>query len=370
MQERPNNRCDHILLLTVLILCSIGLLIVYSSSVHLAGLTKEGNHFFYFFRQGSFISIGIVLMVVMKSIPCEYLKKIVYLLMLLNLVLMILVLIPGIGHRAGGARRWLVFMGFTFQPSEFLKFTLAIYLAYSMSKKETHMSTFWKGMFPHLIIIGIFMVLLKKQPDLGTAVFIGLWMFILLFISGTKLRHFFLVTALAIFALFKFNLLKDYQLKRLHAFLHPTSDPQGINYQTIHSLFAWASGGIFGTGIGSSEQVHRFLPAAHTDFPLSILAKEMGLIGVTSVIILFGIFIWRGIQISLTATDMYKTYLAMGITVMIGLQAIINMCVVISLLPNKGLPLPFISYGGSSVIFTLMSVGVLLNISKEKAVKN
>jgi cell division protein FtsW len=308
-------------------------------------------------------------MIAMKMIPCQYLKKIVYLLMLINLILMILVLIPGIGNRAGGASRWLSISGFSFQPSEFLKFTLSIYLAYSMSKKEAYMATFWKGLLPHLISIGIFIMLLKKQPDLGTATLIGLWMFILLFISGTKLRHIFLVATLAVFSLFYFDMLEEYQLRRLVAFLHPTKDPNGINFQIIHSLFAFGSGGIFGTGIGSSKQAHLFLPAAHTDFPLSILAEEMGLIGVTSVIILFGIFIWRGIQISLNATDLYKTYLAMGITIMIGLQAIINMCVVMSLLPNKGLPLPFISYGGSSIIFTLMNVGVLLNISKERIIK-
>ena len=366
MNNRPFIKGDNVLLLMVFILCCIGLLVVYSSSVHLADYEKDGRHYFYLGKQLIFTVVGIFLMFGMKKIPCDYFVKPVYMIMMLNLLLMTLVLIPGIGFKAGGATRWFSIFGVSFQPSELLKLSLSIYMAYSMSKKESMMTTFWRGLVPHLLIVCLFMMLLISQPDFGTASIIGIWLFILLFIAGTKFRYMFWVFVLGglLFVFFIFQ--EEYRVDRFMAFLHPDSDPLGVNYQINHSLWAFGSGGIFGTGIGSSKQALMYLPEAHTDFALSILAEETGLMGVTIVIVLFGILLWRGVQISLNTRDLYKTYLALGIVIMIGLQALINMCVVMSLLPNKGLPLPFISYGGSSLIFNLISVGVLLNISQER----
>ena len=355
---------DHVLFLSVILLCCLGLIVVYSSSVHVASY-NIGKHSFYLTRQAMFGVIGFAVMMFVKKIPAYYYERYVYHLLLLSLILMILVLIPGIGHKVGRASRWFKFLGFSFQPSELLKLSLAVYVAYSMSKKASYMQTLKKGLLFHLLLVGIFVMLLLLQPDYGTAVIISFWLLLLLFITGVRLRYLFItfVVGCSGFAYFLFK--EPYRIKRLLTFLHPWDDPYGISYQIIHSLEAFGSGGIFGTGIGSSKQALMFLPEAHTDFALSILAEEMGLLGVAVVILLFGIFVWRGIHISLDARDLFSAYLSLGLVLMTGLEAIINMCVVMSLLPNKGLPLPFISYGGSSLVFNLLCVGILLRISEE-----
>lgn len=364
MKQPHNTQYDYVFLLSVLLLCSLGLLVVYSSSVHMAAY-HLGDQSYYIVRQGMFAILGFSLMIVIMNIPCTYYKKIIYPLLLVNLVLMVMVLIPGVGHRAGGASRWYSFLGFSFQPSELLKITLALYIAYSMSNQGSNMARIERGLLPHLLIIGLFILLLLYQPDFGTATIIAFWLMILLFIGGLDISYILSLIAIGSLSFVNFVLSKEYRIKRIIAFLHPEKDPLGINYQINHSLYAFGTGGFWGTGIGSSKQALMFLPDAHTDFAFAILAEEMGLLGVVIVILLFGIFIWRGLKIALNAGDLYQSYLALGLVIMTGLQATINMLVVMAILPNKGLPLPFISYGGSSLIFNLISIGVLLNISKE-----
>jgi len=274
--------------------------------------------------------------------------------------------IPGLGKTVGGACRWLRVPGFAIQPSELAKLSLAIYVAYSMSKKGPNMNNFSKGLLPHLVIAGAFMTLILLQPDLGTTIIIGCWLMILLFVGGLNLIQIFIMAIIAVPLVFWLIWNADYRLKRWGAFLNPWDDPQGLGFQIIHSFLAFGSGGILGVGLGNSKQKLLYLPEPHTDFILSIVAEELGMLGMFTIIILFAILIMRGIKIALDASDLYSSYLALGISTLIGLQVMINMGVVMGLLPTKGLTLPLLSYGGSSLIVNLLGIGILLSISARR----
>lgn len=349
-------------LIPAIVLICLGLVIVYSASSNLAE-HRLGDSYFYLKRQCLFCVLGLGIMIITRYIPCTLYSKLVYPLMLFSASLLILLFVPVLGRKIGGACRWLNLGSFSFQPSEVVKFSLAVYMAYSMSKKGAHMESFSKGLLPHLLMTGAFMLLIVLQPDLGTAVIIGGWVMIILFVGGVKIYQllaiFILFTPAVIWLIFQ----ADYRLKRWLAFINPWDDPQGIGFQIIHSFLAFGSGGIFGTGLGNGKQKLFYLPEPHTDFALSILGEELGLLGVSAVVVLFGILIIAGLRVSLNAKDLYSSYLALGLTCFLGLQVIVNMGVVMGLLPTKGLTLPLISYGGSSLIMTLASIGVLLNIS-------
>jgi len=350
------------ILIPAMLLITLGLIAVYSASSNLAE-HRLGDSYYYLKKQILFCMMGIGLMVLTRYIPCTLYGKLVYPLLLISLSLLALLFVPGLGRKVGGACRWMNFGSISFQPSELAKFALAVYMAYSMSKKGKDMGTFSKGLVPHLLVAGIFMALIVLQPDLGSAVIIGGWILIALFVGGVRMYQllsiFLLSTPLLIWLVWH----ADYRLKRWMAFLNPWEDPRGIGFQIIHSFLAFGSGGIFGAGLGNSKQKLFYLPEPHTDFALSIIGEELGLVGVSAIIVLFGVLITGGIRVALKAKDLYSAYLAVGLTSFIGLQVLINMGVVMGLLPTKGLTLPLISYGGSSLLITLASIGVLLNIS-------
>jgi cell division protein FtsW len=298
-----------------------------------------------------------------RYIPCTLYGKLAYPLLLVSVSLLVLLLVPGLGRKVGGACRWISLGGISFQPSELAKFSLAVYMAYSMSKKGKDMETFSKGLVPHLLVAGMFMGLIVLQPDLGSAVIIAAWILIALFVGGVRIYQLFAIFLLSTPVLAWLIWQADYRVKRLLAFMNPWEDPRGIGFQIIHSFLAFGSGGVFGAGLGNSKQKLFYLPEPHTDFALSIIGEELGIVGVSAIIVLFGILVAGGIRAALKAKDLYSTYLAVGLTSFIGLQVIINMGVVMGLLPTKGLTLPLISYGGSSLLITLASIGVLLNIS-------
>lgn len=354
------------ILVPVLILLGLGLVLVYSSSTHLAE-HRLGDGHYYLKRQILFCLLGFVLMIVAKNVPYESYRKLAYPLLLVSLLLLCLPFVPGVGHCANNACRWLRIGGFSFQPSEPAKFSLAVYLAYSMTKKATYMQSFTKGLMPHLVVSGLFMALIAAQPDFGTAVIIGAWVLMLLFVGGVRSGYLALIFALLGGAAYWMIRRADYRIERLLAFVNPWEDPGGIGYQIIHSFLAFGSGGVLGAGLGASKQKLFYLPEPHTDFVLSIAAEELGLIGVVSIAALFGVLIYRGMRVALQARELFATYLALGLTLLFGLQAVINMAVVMGLLPTKGLSLPFISYGGSSLVINLVGVGVLLNISSRKS---
>lgn len=356
---------DYILLIPTLMLLGLGLVAIYSASSFIAAQNLGDSHF-YLKKQGVFCLVGLFLLILTKNIPSTLYRKLTYPLLLLTLLLLIALFIPGAGTKVGGATRWLRFGGLSFQPSELAKLALAIYMAYSMAKKGANMASFSKGLAPHLVVAGTFMLLILLQPDLGTSIIIGCWFLILVFVGGVRVFHLLIVLLLSAPALLWLVWQADYRLKRWWAFVNPWEDPQGLGFQIIHSFLAFGSGGIFGVGLGNGKQKLFYLPEPHTDFILSVVAEELGLVALVVVIVLFGILIMRGIKISLEARDLYSSYLALGISSFLGLQVLVNMGVVMGLLPTKGLTLPFISYGGSSLVINLLSVGILLSIAARR----
>jgi len=353
---------DYLILIPTILLLGIGLVAIYSASSFLAE-HELGDSYFYLKRQASFGLLGICLLVIAKNIPVRLYQIIVYPALVISFILLVMLFFPGMGKSVGGACRWLRIAGFSLQPSELAKLSLAIYIAYSMSKKGSNMSSFSQGLLPHMLVVGAFMLMILLQPDLGTTVIIGFWLLIILFVGGLNLFHLLSMVLISFPIMFWLIWRADYRINRWWAFLHPWDDPQGLGFQIVHSFLAFGSGGILGVGLGNSKQKLLYLPEPHTDFILSIIAEELGLLGIIAIIILFSVLIMRGIKIALNAPDLYSSYLAMGISTLIGLQVIINMGVVMGLLPTKGLTLPFLSYGGSSLVISLLSIGILLSIS-------
>jgi cell division protein FtsW len=353
---------DPRILVPVFLLLAVGLVMVYSSSNHLAQ-HRLGDSYFYLKRQVLFCLIGIGVMVAARHIPYTLYAKLVYPLLAVSFALLLLLAIPGAGYTVNNACRWIRVGGFSFQPSEMAKFSLCVYMAYSMSKKATYMESFSKGLVPHLVVAGAFMLLIAIEPDFGTAAIVGAWVLVLLFVGGVRFRY--LLIIFSVMAALAYWMIRraDYRVERLMAFINPWEDPTGIGYQIIHSFLAFGSGGVFGVGLGASKQKLFFLPEPHTDFILSIAAEELGLLGVVAIVALFAFLFVRGVRVALEARDLFATYLALGLTFLIGLQVVINMAVVTGLLPTKGLSLPFLSYGGSSLIINLAGIGILLNIA-------
>ncbi len=356
---------DYPLAVAVLLLLGFSLLMVYSASSHIAAY-RIGDSNYYLKRQAMFCLLGILVMLGARYVPVSLYRKLVYPILILSTGLLMAVFVPGVGKKVGGAYRWLRLGPVTIQPAEFAKFALAVYMAYSMAKKGSQMSTFWKGLFPHLVVAGIVMGLLVVQPDLGTAVILAAWVFIMLFIGGCRLHYLLSLVLGAVPFVYVLITHADYRLRRWWAFLNPWKDPTGVGFQIIHSFFAFGSGGLLGVGIGASKQKLFYLPEPHTDFVFSIVGEELGFVGVCGVVAVFVFIIVRGVQISLSARDLYSTYLGFGLTVMLGLQVLVNMAVVLGLLPTKGLTLPLLSYGGSSMLVTLLAIGVLLNIASQR----
>ncbi len=355
---------DPVILIAVIVLIGIGLVAVYSASSILAE-EKFGDHYYYLRRQIVFCLFGLLLMILAKNINYLFYRKMVYFFLGSSLILLVLLLVPGVGVKVGGAQRWFRFGLISMQPSEVAKLSLAIFVAYSMSKNVEKMGSFSHGLLPHLVVAALFIILILQQPDLGTAIIIGMWMLILLFIGGVNLGQLLVLVGLITPVAFYLISHTAYRLSRWWAFLNPWEDPHGFGFQIIHSFLAFGSGGLLGVGIGNSKQKLFYLPEPHTDFILAIIAEEIGFIGVSVLLILFAFVVIRGIKIALNAPEVFGTYLAMGISCMLALQVIINMGVVMALLPTKGLTLPFISYGGSSLIVSLTGMGILMNISKK-----
>jgi cell division protein FtsW len=364
-REKRHRGYDYVLLIPTLLLLGLGLVTIFSASSFLAE-RNVGDSYYYLKKQLVFCLLGISLMIIAKNIPVSVYRRLAYPLLFLSIGLLTLLFFPQMGHKVGGACRWLRLPGFNFQPSELAKLALAIYVAYSMEKKGPDMALFSRGFLPHILVAGIFMVLILLQPDLGTSVIIACWLTVLLFVGGVNILHLILMLILTAPLLGWLITQAGYRLNRWWAWLHPWEDPQGMGYQIIHSFLAFGSGGIFGVGLGNSKQKLFYLPEPHTDFILSILAEELGLLGMAFVITLFTVLIMRGMKIALHARDLYSTYLALGISCFLGLQILVNMGVVMGLLPTKGLTLPLISYGGSSLVVTLLSIGILHSISSKR----
>jgi cell division protein FtsW len=355
-------RFDPILLCAVLGLVTFGLVMVYSASAVLAQ-DKLGDSLYFFKRQLTAAGMGVVAMAVAMKVGWRKLARWAYPLLLLAIVLLVAVAIPGIGTTAGGARRWIRLPGFSLQPAELAKFAWVVYLSYSLAKKREKVATFSVGFLPHLALCGVLVLLCMLQPDFGSSVLLVFMLFVLLFAAGAKLSYLVGSVLLALPMAYVAIATSPYRMKRILAFLDPWAHRHDVGYQVAESLMSIGSGGVLGLGLGDGRQKLFFLPEAHTDFIFSIIGEETGLIGVGLLVALYGMVLWRGVRASLAAGETFGTYLGLGITSIIAFQATVNMCVAMGLLPTKGLTLPFVSYGGTSLVVLMGAAGVLLSLS-------
>ena len=357
---------DRWLLLSAIALVVFGALMIYSStSVITPALAKKGATEFYYFKRHVFtILIGLCFMFLAYAVRPSFLKKIATPLLLFSLVLILLVFLPVIGVQAGGAKRWIRLWPSTFQPSEFVKLSMVIFLARYLSSPAFRTESFASFIKP-IAIMALFQAVMLVQPDFGAAMSLAFLTITMLFLSGIRLRYLISLSLLALPVLFV--LIKEpYRLRRIISFLNPWKDPQGSGFQLVQSFIAFGSGGITGVGIGGSKQKLSYLPESHTDFIFSIIGEEFGFIGVSVIIALFVVIFVRGFSIANRAQDRFTYYLAVGLSLMISLQALINFAVATGLVPTKGLPLPFVSYGGSSLLMNMAAIGILLRISRGK----
>jgi cell division protein FtsW len=356
------------LLFTVLALLSFGLVMLYSVST-VESLDKFGNTTYYFTHQLLYGVIpGLVAMFALSKIDYHVWQKYLPFILAVSLMLLAMVKMPNVGVEINGASRWVEFGPVSFQPSELAKLALVIYLAVWVHKKKHHLNDFFYGLLPSLCIVGLFSLLILWQPDLGTMlVFVGV-SFIMLFVAGMKWKHMLvsLVSGVSVLALL--IRLEPYRLRRITTFFDPSIDPQGISYQINQAMLAIGSGSLWGYGYGLSRQKHNYLPEPLGDSVFAIIAEELGFIRVLAVLVLFLVFALIGLKMAKNAPDVLGKMLAVGIVSWISLQAFINVAAMLHLVPLTGIPLPFFSYGSSSLLVILSAIGILLNISRQSHV--
>jgi cell division protein FtsW len=343
-------------------LALFGVVMVYSASAVLAQ-KENGNQFFYVLKQGVWVFIGFIVMLLMMQFNYQQLKnkRIVYALVLVTG----LALFTVFGFTSSnGAHRWIKLPGVSLQPSEVSKLALIIFLAYFLEKRAGEEGDFWRTFVPAGAITAMLAGLVVIEPDLGTAMMLVLIFVVMIYTAGARLKHLALAAAPALIVVSGLLIFVPWRLKRLITFLDPWADPQGSGFQVVQSLIAVGSGGPNGLGFAQGKQKMFFLPFAHSDFIFAVIGEELGLVGALAIVAVFALFLWRGVRTALLAPDRFGMLLSLGIVTSIVAQALFNISVVLSLVPTKGIPLPFISYGGSSLVPTLAAVGILLNVSQ------
>jgi cell division protein FtsW len=345
------------------VLLSAGVVMVYSASAIVAA---ERFHDPYFFlkRQLFWALLGAGVLWVALRVDYRLLEKAVLPLLVLAGVLLVLVLVPPFGQAINGTRRWIRLGAVSFQPAELAKVALVLYLAAFLARRRGELEHFRTGALPALAVAALLAGLVLVQPDLGNCMTLIVVTFALLYVAGSPVKHLAWVAAPAMPLVALAIWTAPYRLRRITAFMDPWSDPRGSGFQIIQSWLALGNGGLVGQGVGGSRQKLFYLPEAHTDFIFAIVGEELGFVGAVAVVALFAVVVWRGLRIGLRAADPFGAYLALGITVLLATQTLVNLGVVTGLLPTKGLPLPFLSFGGSALLMTMAATGVLLNISE------
>ncbi len=359
--ENGHIRYDIWILIPVIFLVGIGIVMVYSASSALA-LKEYGTDSYFLKKQSLFALVSLGGLVAGRFFPLKWLRGLAYPILILSLGMLIAVLVPGLGVRAGGATRWLRFGDLTFQPAEFARFAMVLYLAHSMTKKGEKLKIFSVGMVPHLIVLGFFTLLIMLQPDFGSVMILFFITWLMLFIGGVRFAHLVNCFLVLLPVIFLFMTRKAYRMRRLVSFLDPWKYQQDEGYQIIHSMLAFGTGGLWGVGIGGGYQKLFYLPEPHTDFIFSVVGEELGLVGVLIILLCYSFTLWAGIKIAIGCEGMFETLLAAGLTFSLGLQVCINIGVAMALLPTKGLTLPFLSYGGTSLLMNMGCIGILMNI--------
>lgn len=311
-----------------------------------------------------FAGVGVVAMFFIMNVDYWTWRTWAKMLVIVCFILLLAVLVPGIGMERNGSRSWIGIGAFSIQPSEFMKLAMIAFLAKFLSENQKKITSFKRGLLPSLAFVFTAFALIMLQPDLGTGTVMVGTCIVMIFVAGARISHFGLLGLLGVAGFAALVLSAPYRIKRITSFLNPWEDPLGSGFQIIQSLYAIGPGGLFGLGLGQSRQKFFYLPEPQTDFIFAILAEELGFIGGSLIILLFGLLLWRGVRIALGAPDQYGSYLAIGIITMVAIQVMINIGVVTGLMPVTGITLPFLSYGGSSLTLMLMAVGVLLNISR------
>jgi cell division protein FtsW len=354
---------DMWLLVVAIGLLSVGVVMVYSASAIVAA-DRFGDPYFFLKKQLVWALLGWGALWLALRVDYRRLERWSLPLLVLTIGLLVLVLIPSVGHAINGTRRWIRVGPVSFQPAELAKLALVGFLATFLSHRPDRLHDFWRGLAPPLGVAGTLALLVVLQPDLGNCVTLVALTFALLFLAGSRLQHLSLVLATALPLVVVAVLAAPYRLRRVTAFVDPWQDPRGSGFQIIQSWLALGAGGLFGRGIGGSRQKLFYLPEAHTDFIFAIIGEELGFVGASAVLALFVVLVWRGLRVGLRAPDPFGAYLALGLTALLASQTLVNLGVVTGLLPTKGLPLPFISFGGSALVVTMLATGVLLNISQ------
>jgi cell division protein FtsW len=353
---------DPVLLLVVIVLSAVGAVMVYSASAVTAA-SRFHDSFHFLTRQLVALALGLGLLAAALRFGYRRVERLAYPLLLATLVSLVLVLVPFIGHMAGGARRWINLGVLSFQPAEAAKLSLVVYLAHSLAKKRDKVRMFSIGFLPHLVVAGALMGLCLLEKDLGTCVVMALVLFLMLFAAGAKVSYLVGAFLLSIPVGWKVIAGTPYRLERILAWLDPFAHRRGAGYQMWESMVGIGNGGWLGQGLGEGRSKLFYLPEAHTDFIAAVIAEEVGLVGLGLLILLYAVFVWRGLRAAYNATDAFGCYLALGVTTLVGVQALTNLGVVTVLLPTRGLTLPFVSYGGSSLMTLLAGCGLLLSVS-------
>lgn len=356
---------DRLLFLIVIIIGVFGIVMIYSASAIWAEY-KFQDPFKFVKSQSLFFLIGIIMCLVVSRIPPDFWKKYANKIILACFILLALVLIPGIGTVRNGSRSWFGIGGLGIQPSEFAKIGLIIFVSKYLSQNQKELRDIKKGVLPILLVIGVFFLLIMLEPDFGTAMVIVLTLVSLIFISGVKVSFFIKIGLVGLMGIVALIIVAPYRMARIISFLNPWSDPLGSGFQIIQSLYAIGPGGLLGQGFLNSHQKHFYLPEPQTDFIFSIISEEFGFLGVLIVISFFFFLFYRSVKISLKSNGLFQKFLAFGLSIGILIQATLNLCVVIGLIPVTGVTLPFFSYGGSSLLVTMISIGIILSISRKQ----
>mgnify|MGYP001853006800 CR=1 FL=1 len=358
-----HKKMDYLLFISVIIICIFGIIMIYSASSIWAEF-KYQDAFKYVKQQGLFFIVGIFVMLFASKINLDFLKKKANLILGVCFLLLVLVLIPGIGSIRNGSRSWFGIGGLGIQPSEFAKLGLIIFTAKYLANNQKNMNDVKKGAIPIFLVIGVFFLLIMLEPDFGTAMVMALTLIALIFISGLPFSFFIKLGILGLGGIVALIIAAPYRMARIVSFLNPWSDPLGSGYQIIQSLYAIGPGGLLGQGFLNSRQKHFYLPEPQTDFIFSIISEEFGFLGVLIVCSFFFFIFYRMLRIALRSSDLFCKYLAFGLAFGILIQAVLNLAVVVGLIPVTGVTLPFFSYGGSSLLMSMISVGLVLNISR------
>lgn len=363
--DRHHEPFDILLFGIVITLTAAGIIMVYSSGF-VTALKDFHNSFFFVKKQLISCVVGFILLLFFMNFDYRYLKTLAVPILGLSYILLLLVFVPGIGRTNYGAARWLIIGPLSFQSSEFAKLAAIIFMSAFLSNKSIDPRSFRKFVLPGLIVTATMAALVIMQPDLSTAVSISVLIFVLLFVARSKLSHLSIIGLVGSISVFLLIISKGYRLRRFLAFLDPWKDMQDSGYHIVQSLLAVSGGGLTGVGLGKSIQKYLYLPKQYNDFIFAIITEELGVFGALCIMGLFVVFLWRGLKTAMGAPDRFGGLLACGLVAMVVIQAILNIGVVLSFFPTTGLPLPFISFGGSSLVINLCAVGILLNISRRR----